>query len=68
VPVSAREYSLETSPFRGHTLSTDALVPAGRLNDESPTDADGSNIWDLYPRGCELPVAWSPDGSQVMES
>ncbi len=32
----------------------------------SVIDADGSNLRDVYSKACELPVAWSPDGSQLM--
>ena len=29
-------------------------------------DADGTNLRTIYPHLCEMPMAWSPDGSQVL--
>ena len=32
----------------------------------SVIDADGSNLRQIYPQTCPPPMAWSPDGSQVL--
>lgn len=32
----------------------------------SVVNTDGSGLRDIYPRGCERPIAWSPDDSQVL--
>ncbi len=37
--------------------------PGHRL---SVVNADGSGLRDIYPHPCELPIGWSPDGSQVL--
>jgi len=51
------------SPTGDHIAFVRSLGPGSRM---SVVDADGSNLRDVYTKGCELPVAWSPDGSQLM--